>query len=173
MPTHSIMLFHRDKQWPYFTICRGNMVRVDLLSFPWQNIVLQGILNQAISNFGSVGIAVQIHKYSSSLGSLYTALYRYNAVNCLTNIYKIRPKARPLGRGMGCLLWTQHLMDIRPQSLQLYRQYLAILDRVITALDCIKYYIYLLLTNKTNVLRNPDARDVWCFFSMIFISTQR
>ena len=24
-------------------------------------------------------------------------------------------KARPVGRGMGCLLWIQHLIDILPQ----------------------------------------------------------
>ena len=45
--------------------------------------------------------------------------------------------ARPLGRGMGCLLWIQHLIDIMSQFLQLLMQNLAILDRVITALDCV------------------------------------
>ena len=38
---------------------------------------------------------------------------------------------------MGCLLWMQHLFNIQPQFLQLFLQYLTILDRVITALDCI------------------------------------
>ena len=42
---------------------------------------------------------------------------RYNAVNFLTNIHKRHPIARPLGRGNGCLLWIQHLIDILPQSL--------------------------------------------------------
>ena len=49
--------------------------------------------------------------------------------------------ARPLGWGMGCLLWIQHLVDILPQLLQSFMQYLIILDRVITALDCILYAI--------------------------------
>ena len=44
--------------------------------------------------------------------------------------------ARPLGRGMGCLLWIQHLIDIMSQFLQLLMQNLTILDRVITALGC-------------------------------------
>ena len=61
---------------------------------------------------------------------------RYNAVNFLTNIHKRHPIARPLGRGMGCLLWIQHLIDILPQFLWLFVQYLILLDRVITALDC-------------------------------------
>ena len=43
-----------------------------------------------------------------------------------------------LGRGMVCLLWIQYLIDILPQFLQLFMQYLSILDHVITALDCIR-----------------------------------
>ena len=53
--------------------------------------------------------------------------------------HKIHPKARPLRRGMGCLLWIQHLIDILPQFLQLLFWYLTILDRLITAFDCISY----------------------------------
>ena len=34
--------------------------------------------------------------------------------------------ARPLGRGMGCLLWIQHLIDIMSQFLQLSMQNLTI-----------------------------------------------
>ena len=41
-----------------------------------------------------------------------TVRCRYNAVNCLTNIHERHPIARPLGRGMGYLLWIQHLIDI-------------------------------------------------------------
>ena len=41
----------------------------------------------------------------------------YNAVNFLTNIHKRHPIAHPLGRGMGWLLWIQHLIDILPQFL--------------------------------------------------------
>ena len=39
--------------------------------------------------------------------------------------------ARPLGRGMGCLLWIQHLVDIMSQFLQLLMQNPTILDRVV------------------------------------------
>ena len=38
-----------------------------------------------------------------------TVQCRYNVVNLLTNIHKRHPIARPMGRGMGCLLWIQHL----------------------------------------------------------------
>ena len=37
---------------------------------------------------------------------------RYNMVNFLKDIHKRHPIARPLGRGKGCLLWIQHLIDI-------------------------------------------------------------
>ena len=47
----------------------------------------------------------------------HTVRCRYNAVNFLTNIHKRHPIARPLGRGMGCLLWIQHLLDILLQFL--------------------------------------------------------
>ena len=59
-----------------------------------------------------------------------TVQCRYNAVNFFTNIYKRHPIARPLGQGMGCLLWIQHRIDILPQFLQLFMQYFTILDRV-------------------------------------------
>ena len=53
------------------------------------------------------------------------------------NIHERHATARPSGRGMGCLLWVQLLIDILPQFLQWYVQYHVILDRVISALDCI------------------------------------
>ena len=68
---------------------------------------------------------------------LSTVRCRYNAVNFITNSHKRHPMARPLGQGMGCLLWIQHLIDIMSQFLQLLMQNLTILDRVIKALDCI------------------------------------
>ena len=68
----------------------------------------------------------------------YTVWCRYNAVSFLTNIHERHPIAHPSGRGMGCLLWIQHQIDI---SLQLLMWYLIILDRVLTALDCIVTHI--------------------------------
>ena len=66
-----------------------------------------------------------------------TVRCHYNTVNYLKNILKRHPIPRPLGRGMGCLLWIQHLFGILPEFLQSFMQYLTILDRVITALNCI------------------------------------
>ena len=74
--------------------------------------------------------------WAESLKNVTTVGCRYNTVKFLTNIHKRRPIARPLGGGMGCLLWIQHLIDIQPQFLQLFMQYLTISNRVITALDC-------------------------------------
>ena len=62
---------------------------------------------------------------------------RYSAVNFLSNIHKRHPIARPLGRGMGCLLCIQQLIDILPQFMQPFMQSLIISHRVKTTLDCI------------------------------------
>ena len=70
----------------------------------------------------------------------HTVQCRYNAVNFLENINKRHPMARPLGRGMGCLLWIQHVIDILPQFQQLLMKYLTILDHVLSALDCISFW---------------------------------
>ena len=70
----------------------------------------------------------------------------YNAPNLHTNIPKRHSIARPLGRGMGCILWIQHLIDILPQFLQLFMQNLTISDCVIMALDCIMFHYYQLYT---------------------------
>ena len=75
-----------------------------------------------------------------SYGRHYTVWCGYNAVNFLKNINKIHPIARPLERGMGCLLSIGHLIDILPQFLQSLVQCLTILDRVITTLDCTMIY---------------------------------
>ena len=61
----------------------------------------------------------------------------YNVVNSRKNINQRHPIACPLGLGMGCLLWIQHLSDVLPQFLQLLTQYLPIMDHVITAFDSI------------------------------------
>ena len=78
-----------------------------------------------------------------------TVQCRYNAVNFLRNIHKRHPIARPWGRGMGCRLWVNHLIDILPEFLQLYMQYLIISDRVIAALNCI---VWVTITTKLPIL---------------------
>ena len=75
-----------------------------------------------------------------------TVRCRYNAVNFLQNIHKRHHTARPTGRGMGCFLWVQPLIDILPQFLQWCGQYYVILDCVIMALDCL-WNIQLLYIN--------------------------
>ena len=62
---------------------------------------------------------------------------RYNAVNFLQSPHKIHPIARPLGRGMRCILWDQTLVYSLPLLLKWCMQYHGISDRVITALDSI------------------------------------
>ena len=75
-----------------------------------------------------------------ALSHQYTVCCRYNTVNFLKkNIHKGHPIARPLGRAMGCLLWIQYLIDILPEFLQLFMQYLTILDRVITLYSAVSY----------------------------------
>ena len=54
---------------------------------------------------------------------------RYNAVNFLTNIHKGHPIARPLG----CSIWLIFCLCSCHYSCNIF----TILDRVITALDCI------------------------------------
>ena len=46
---------------------------------------------------------------------------------------------------MGCLLWVQPLIDILPQLLQWFVQYYAILDHIITALNCYMIGMYVLM----------------------------
>ena len=100
----------------------------------WRRLVQSRPRGRLISN---------VYTTNSSGTLLSTVRCRYNAVNFITNIHKRHPMARPLGRGMGCLLWIQHLIDIMSQFLQLLMQNLTILDRVITALDCIVYVMYM------------------------------
>ena len=66
-----------------------------------------------------------------------TVRFRYNVVNFIKIEHKGHPIVRPLGRGMGCLLWIQSLIYFLPQSYHCCVQYYSILDPVITALDCI------------------------------------
>ena len=74
-----------------------------------------------------------------SVAKYNTVRYRYNVVNFLKNICERHPIAHPLGWGMGCILWIQHLIDILLELLQLLMQYLTILGHVITALDCMSH----------------------------------
>ena len=99
--------------------------------------VTVGYLSQMASISESVSMPWRHHDQFIYQESANTVRCRYNAVNFLINIHKGHSIARPLGRGMGCILWIQHLFDILPQFLQLFMQYLTILDRVIVALDCI------------------------------------
>ena len=61
-----------------------------------------------------------------------------NAANFLQNPHRRHPIARPLGRGMGCLLCVQTLICILPQSLQWCIQNCVIFDHVMTARDSMR-----------------------------------
>ena len=88
----------------------------------------------------SVRKCVEAHRCPKK--SLYTVQQRCT-VQCRYNgqfspeFLKIHPIGRPLGQGMGCILWFQTLIYTLSQSLQWFMQWHVILDRVITALDCI------------------------------------
>ena len=60
-------------------------------------------------------------------------------VNFLQNLNKIHPIARPLERYVRCILCVQTLIYTLFQSQQWYIPYHVILERVITALECIIY----------------------------------
>ena len=83
---------------------------------------------QAFTGWSSSGCI-----YASPSLKSNTLRCRYNAVNFRQNIH---PIAGPSGRGVGCLLWVQPLIDILPQFLPWCAQYHVILDRVIAALNC-------------------------------------
>ena len=102
------------------------------------NIALNAFLSVVWNHWhGSSSITERMGNREMTRFVVYTVRCRYNAVIFLKNINKRHPIARPLGRGMGCLLWIQDLIDILPQFLQLLIQYLTTLHRVITALYCI------------------------------------
>ena len=61
----------------------------------------------------------------------------YNAIKFLPNLHTKHPIALMWGRGMGCFLWVQTLIYILSQLLQCCLQYLAILDCIIMASNCI------------------------------------
>ena len=86
---------------------------------------------------------VLLYMYLGKTNPWHTAIQRgiVMAVNFLTNIPKSNPISRPLGRGMGCLLWVQPLIDILSEFLQ-FLQYLTLLQGVIKALDCLFHYLF-------------------------------
>ena len=92
-----------------------------------------------------------------------------NAVQFLQNIVKSHPIACPLGRGMGCLLSVQSLIDILSLFLQWCVQCDVILDHVITALDCSISSVLAMEVLQTcteqRSYRCPALRH-WCSYSL-------
>ena len=80
----------------------------------------------------------------------YTVQCHYNAVNFLTNIHKQHP--------MGCLLKIQHLVDILPQFLWLFMQYLTILNCIIIIIYGTQLY---LLTFSTKKFISCQVETIW------------
>ena len=78
---------------------------------------------------------------SSHVWVIFAVRCRNNAVNFPTNIHKRHPTACLLGWGMGCNLWVQALIDSLPECMQLFMQYLTILDCVIMVLNCILSHV--------------------------------
>ena len=79
------------------------------------------------------------------LGAIYSAVPLLRG-QCFPQILK-KVIASPLERGIGCILWVQTVVYTLPQSLQWYMQYHVILDRIITALDCMPLYYNTLTTH--------------------------
>ena len=66
----------------------------------------------------------------------YTVQCGYNTLNFLTNIHQRHPIAGSLGQSKGCLLWMIFL--------QLFMQYLTILDCIIMALHCTRAHLMII-----------------------------
>ena len=90
-----------------------------------------------------------------------TARCRYNVVYFIKSIHKRRPIARPLGQGMGCLLWIQPQIDILPQFLQWCVQYCYIGPRY----NGTRLYHN---KNSTHWGLNKLAFTLWTIFSIAF-----
>ena len=86
----------------------------------------------------------------------------------LSQIFTKDTHGSPLGRGMGCLLWILHLIDIMSQFLQLLTHNLTVLDRAITALDCNFKWNW---SNKLNVQSILRILIAWCFSTRASIAT--
>ena len=84
-----------------------------------------------------------------------TVLCRYNASIFFLNPCNRHPIARPLGRGMGFLLWIQHWYSA--EFLQSFMQYLIVLDRVVIALDC----------NLLKKIYRPCLIDTHCYICFV------
>ena len=74
---------------------------------------------------------------------MYSAVLLWRSQFSLKSSRKTPHIARPSGRGMGCLLWVQPLIDILHQFLQWCVQYHVILDLIIMVLNCICYLLLL------------------------------
>ena len=65
------------------------------------------------------------HTSEFNRGTLTTVQCCYNKVNCLPNSHNRHPIACPWGQDMGCLMWSQNLTHVLPQSQQPFH---AVLD---------------------------------------------
>ena len=74
----------------------------------------KSLWNMNRSIFWEIGLLCKVKVWTV----YYTVWCCYDVVHFLPNPHKISPIARPLGRGMGCNLWVQDLIDSLPQSLQ-------------------------------------------------------
>ena len=107
----------------------------------WRKSILGHIAHPMQFAHNFVGLCFSVLRMSLFLDEshdIFTHALQWckNVVNFLQNINKRHPIARTQGRGMGCLLWVQSLIDILPYFLQLCVQYHVILDCVIMVFDC-------------------------------------
>ena len=129
--------------------CPGNKVHGAYMGPTW------GRQDPGGPHVGPMNLATRV---STSLGLSWKchSVTIYSAVplqrgQFSTNHHKIRPIARPLGRGMRCFLCIQTLIYILPQYLQWCMKYPVIFDRVITATKCIYYHVTKVLCYPTNI----------------------
>ena len=101
-------------------------------------------------------LLIQIQK-TSAWPRLYRALPIFH-IQFSPKTHERHPLARPLGRGMGCLLWIQIMIYILPYSLQCCMWCWVILDRDITALDCIFFRTWSM----------PKLLNPWCIVLPLF-----
>ena len=95
---------------------------------------------------------------------LYTVRCHCNMVNFIKDIHKRYLIAPQLALGMVCLLWIQHQIDILPQILQWCVQYLVILDRVLTVLDCMYPHASMCLNHGSSHVNQLHV--LWSWWSL-------